>query len=69
MLADLRESGQIEQDADLTLFLYRDEIYNPGSSDAGTAEIIAAKNRHGEIGTVRMAFVGDRISFKDLAHG
>lgn len=69
MLADLRESGQIEQDADLILFLYRDEIYNPGCGDAGIAEIIAAKNRHGEIGTVRMAFVGDRISFKDLAHG
>lgn len=69
MLADLRESGQIEQDADLIMFVYRDEIYHPGSSDAGVAEIIVAKNRHGETGTVKMAFVGDRISFKDLAHG
>jgi len=68
MLADLRESGQIEQDADLILFLYRDEVYNSASADAGVAELIVAKNRHGEMGTVRMAFVGNRISFKDLAH-
>lgn len=67
-LSDLRESGQIEQDADLVLFLYRDEIYNENSADKGIVEIITGKNRHGELGTTRMAFVGNRMLFGDLAH-
>jgi replicative DNA helicase len=66
-LADLRESGSIEQDADLVLFVYRDEYYNEDSQDKGVAEIIAAKNRHGETGTAKLVFVGERIMFGDLA--
>lgn len=56
LLSDLRESGAIEQDADIVMFLYRDEYYNPNSSDLGIAEIIVAKNRNGGIGTVKMKF-------------
>lgn len=67
-LSDLRESGQIEQDADLVLFLYRDEYYNEDSPEKGIAEVIAAKNRHGTTGTTRLAFVGERVMFGDLAH-
>jgi replicative DNA helicase len=67
-LSDLRESGQIEQDADLVLFLYRDEYYDENSADKGIAEVIAAKNRHGTTGTVKLAFVGERVAFGDLAH-
>lgn len=66
-LADLRESGSIEQDADLVLFVYRDEYYNEASPDRGIAEIIAAKNRHGETGTAKLAFIGERVQFGDLA--
>lgn len=65
-LADLRESGSIEQDADLVLFVYRDEYYNEASPDKGVAEIIAAKNRHGETGTAKLAFIGERVMFGDL---
>lgn len=67
-MSDLRDSGQIEQDADLVLFLYRDDYYNNSSSDKGIAEVITAKNRHGTTGTVRLAFVGERVMFGDLAH-
>ncbi len=67
-LSDLRESGQIEQDADLVLFLYRDDYYDENSADKGMAEVIAAKNRHGTTGTVKLAFVGERVMFGDLAH-
>ncbi|ECP2388589.1 AAA family ATPase [Salmonella enterica] len=67
-LSDLRESGQIEQDADLVLFLYRDEYYDEHSPDKGIAEVIAAKNRHGTTGTTRLAFVSERVMFGDLAH-
>ena len=63
MLSDLRESGAIEQDADIVMFLYRDEYYNPNSSDLGLAEIIVAKNRNGSIGTVKMQFEKECTKF------
>lgn len=69
IMADLRDSGSIEQDADLIVFLYRDEVYHEDSADKGTAEIIIAKQRNGETGTVRMAFAGQYCRFDDLATG
>lgn len=68
-MADLRESGDIEQDADVILFIYRDEVYYPDSPDRGTAEIIVAKHRNGEIGMTRLAFIGEHTMFADLAPG
>ena len=68
MLSDLRESGAIEQYADLVLFIYRDEVYNTESSDMGTAEIIVAKHRNGPTGTLRLAFLPHYTRFANLAH-
>ena len=65
-MSDLRESGQIEQDADLILFVYRDEYYNEDTPDKGIAEIIGGKNRHGATGTIKTAFIGERVKFADL---
>ena len=66
MLSDLRESGAIEQDADEVLFLYRDEYYNENSEDKGIAECIVAKNRHGEVGTVKLQWIPQYQTFTDL---
>jgi replicative DNA helicase len=67
VLSDLRESGAIEQDADLVMFIYRDEVYNRDSSDKGTAEIIVGKQRNGPIGECKMAFAPNYTRFSDLA--
>jgi replicative DNA helicase len=64
-LADLRESGSIEQDADVVAFIYRDEVYNPENEDSlGTAELIIAKNRNGQTGIVDLAFFGETTTFR-----
>ena len=67
VLADLRESGSLEQDADVVMFIYRDEVYNPDSSDRGAAEIIVAKHRNGPIGTRRLVFLGPYTRFDNAA--
>ncbi len=67
LMADLRESGSIEQDADLIVFIYRDEVYNPETTEKGKAEIIIGKHRNGSTGTIHLAFQGPWLRFVNLA--
>ena len=69
MLADLRESGSLEQDADVVMFLYRDEVYNRDSPDKGLAEVIIAKHRSGPVGRVDLVFNGAYTRFDNAARG
>jgi len=67
MVSDLKEAGEIEQEADQIILLYRDEVYDENSRDINTAELIIGKNRHGPTGTIRCAWLGEYMAFRDLA--
>ena len=69
MLSDLRESGSIEQDADIVMFLYRDDYYNPDTEDKNISEVIIAKHRAGSTGTVKLLWMGNYTKFDNLARG
>ena len=68
VLADLRESGAIEQDADVVMFIYRDEYYNKETEKPGIAEIIVAKQRNGSTGSVDLVWLGKYTKFSNKAH-
>ena len=70
-MSDLRESGALEQDADLVMLIYRDDVYNrdPNNPEAGTAELIVAKQRNGPTGVVKLAFLREQTRFANLAPG
>jgi replicative DNA helicase len=68
-LADLRESGSLEQDSDVVMFIYREELYNPETADRGTAEIIVSKHRNGPTGAIRLAFLDHYTRFANMARG
>jgi replicative DNA helicase len=68
ILSDLRDSGAIEQDADIVMFLYRDEYYNQETEDKGIGELIIAKQRNGETGTIKLAWLGEYTKFATISH-
>ena len=68
-LSDLRESGAIEQDADVVVLLLREEYYNPTEENKGIAEVIIAKQRNGPVGTLNLTFIGEYMRFENLVRG
>ena len=67
MLSDIRESGAIEQDADVVMFIHREDYYNPETEEKNIAEIIIAKQRNGSLGTVKLGWKGEYTWFMDLS--